>query len=150
LIFRLKDFIIEVDVCTTKEFYYDLPKIIDNCQCDGCYNYFLAANDFPKKVKLFFKKLGVDILKAAEIITWHSENNGMTLHYGGFYHVYGKLIGRNDSQKNKNMFYCITKNYLVAFTDMVSLPEKNFTESVIQIEIDFYGVPWKLNKKNMY
>ena len=146
------NFIIEIDICRTKKFYNELSEI--DCNCDGCRNYILATDDFPLEVSKFFKSFCIDPKKATEIITWSSENNGLSLHYGGFYHLCGFLIKGDDLWSNgiidASEMYSINHNYSIGFTKQISLPEKNLTFPALQMEIDFHSVPWKLNKINKY
>ena len=153
--FVLSSLVLEIDVDKTKKLYQALEEVTDGCSCDGCRNYMLARERFPEAVKDFFGKLGVDPGKAAEIITWNAEDGGRALHYGGFYHLCGRLIKGDDcwqasGEMDTEAFYPVTKGYAVGFTDSVSLPEEGLPRPVLQMEIDFHGVPWLLDKENSY
>ena len=153
--FKFDDLILEIDVDKTRRFYESLPKITDDCSCDGCRNYMLAIEDFPQEVKSFFRKLGIEPEKASEVFTWSSACESNTAHYGGFYHFCGELIKGKDcwrkidkSEAIMGELHAITSGYFVGFTNRISLAEENLCEPALQMEIDFHRVPWKLDKKN--
>lgn len=155
MIFDFGSLRVEIDVHKIREFYDLAPIITDGCSCDGCRNYISAIDRFPPPVKKFFSKTGFDAKKATEIITWHSEGNGSALHYGGFYHLCGRLIKGNDYWKedggrDEDGLYLISEGYLVGFTNRISLPEDYLPAPAIQMEIDFHAVPWMLEKENSY
>ncbi len=154
MLFQLGDYQLDIDIERTRAFYQAAEVITDGCVCDGCSNYLLAADGFPQSVKEFFTMLGIDIRKAAEIITWCSEDGGKSLFYGGFYHICGRIVNHVDcweenGARNDTM-YPIAAGYAVGFTESVSLLEKDFPIPALQMEISFRNVPWLLETKNPY
>lgn len=154
MIFELGDYRLEIDVERTRAFYRDAGFLTEDCICDGCCNYLLAADGFPQEVKEFFGRLGVDLKKAAEIIAWCAEDEGKSLFYGGFYHLCGRILNCVDCwEENGAMsdkIYPIAEEYAVAFTEKVHLLEEGFPVPVLQMEIFFHHVPWLLDAKNGY
>lgn len=155
MIFEIGAYKLDIDVEKNKSFYKNAEKITDGCSCDGCCNYLMATEMFPKEVKVFFDKLGIDCKKAAEIITWSSENNAKALFYGGFYHLCGEILTgdncwKDNGEMNENEMYSVVEGYSVGFSRQITLLEKDFPYPVIQMEIDFHNVPWVLEKENTY
>ena len=155
MILEIGTYTLDIDIEKNKLFYKNAAQITDGCSCDGCCNYMIATEIFPKEVKDFFDNLGIDSKKAAEIITWCSENNAKSMFYGGFYHLCGELLSGNNCWKdsgemNEDELYSIVEGYSVGFSSEVSLPEDNFPFPIIQMEINFHNVPWLLKKENHY
>lgn len=154
MIFAFGDYQLDIDVERTRAFYQTAEMITAGCACDGCSNYLAASDGFPESVKAFFSMLGVDVRKAAEIITWCSEDDGKALYYGGFYHICGRILNHVDCwEANGSMndtMYSITAGYAVGFTESVSLLEAGFPMPALQMEIGFHQVPWLLDTKNTY
>ncbi len=152
MIFELGNIKLDADVEKTRKFYEKLSGI--DCSCDGCQNYLLAAESFPCEVKSFFEMLGIDPKKATEIITWSSEDEGKSLWYGGFYHLFAEMIQGLDCWHNedgkKGDSFKVCEGYSVAFTENIALPEEDLPQGALQMEIDFHSVPWKLDKENTY
>ena len=152
MIYEFENCVLETDAEENRKLYEKLPLVTDECTCDGCSNYMLAAEHFPREVMAFFENLGMDIRKASEIITWGSENDGMSLYYGGFYHLRGRIVrsSSHDENTEKIIFHRIADGYSVWFTEDISLAEDCLGEEAVQMEIDFHGVPWMLDQKNPY
>ena len=153
--FEFDEYKLDIDVEKNKKFYKNAENITDGCSCDGCCNYFFATELFPKEVKDFFDKLGIDCKKATEIMVWCSEDNGKYLYYGGFYHLCGSILSGEDYWKddgtiNMPQLYHISDGYSVGFSRQTALLEKDFPHPVIQMEIDFHKVPWVLENINSY
>jgi len=139
--FTLHDLILELDAEKTRRFYAETDAS-DECDCAGCRNYRLAVPRFPAEVADIFRRLGIDVGKPAEIIPWSAEEGGRAMHYGGFYHLCGRLI--------RGGHYTVTDGFSVSFTEDVSLPETGLPSPALQMEIDFHGVPWLLDEENPY
>ena len=153
--YKLEDLLLEIDVEKTRSLYAQLETVTEGCTCDGCRNYMLAAAQFPPAVLDFFRALGIEAEKATEVIPWNAENGGRAMHYGGFYHLCGRLRGGPDCWNgtggmNAGGFRTVAAGYRVGFTALISLPEKELPSPALQMEIDFSGVPWLLDKENTY
>jgi len=136
-----------VDVERTKRFYETCVTAAETCSCAGCRNFGLAAEALPPAVGAFFASLGVDARKPAEIYVLHAEADGRALHYGGFYHLCGRLETGSAAEPG---FTAVADGFAVAFTDRIDLPEQTLPAPALQMEIDFCGVPWKLDTPNPY
>ena len=160
MLFEFGTYDIDVDVEKTRAFYDTARCISEGCSCEGCRNYMAAIDTFPREVKDFFDKLGVDLKCAAELMIPFSEDNGKTLNYwGGFYHICGELLNGYDYNAfegegirniDKTRFYHITDGFSVGFSNYADLLEDGFPEPVIQIEIEFLHIPWVLDEENPY
>ena len=146
--FEFGKYKIDADTEKTSE-YYDAAEEI-SCQCDGCRNYLKAAELFPAEVCEFFRSLGVEIKKGADIYVNCSENNGAALFYGGFYHVCGELLSDTDSWGENGSLYTIADGFSVGFTKDAALVGQGFPAPAIQMEICFHNVPWLLEEENTY
>ena len=141
---------VEIDTEKTRELH-DMIMTYD-CDCAGCRNYMRAVDSFPGEVIEFFTSLGLDVKKAVEIIPWFAENEGKAMNYGGFYHLYGRIISGGECWKENGevSVYEITDGYSVGFTEDISLREEELGEPALQMEIFFHGIPWLLDEENPY
>lgn len=160
MILIIGDYILDINAEETRNYYTSERYISEGCDCDGCQNYELAADQITFEVSKLFEELGVDIKKPAEVYVNYSESN--ILCYGGFYHICGKIIKgespwvitekTEDTMTShlveKNMID-IANNYKIAFQEECSLINKNFPRPCIQMEILAY-IPWVLKKPNSY
>lgn len=152
------NYLLDIDVEKTKEFYKTAETITQGCDCSGCCNYEKAKHKFPIEVLHFFDKIGVDITKAAEIIPYASENDKKSILYGGFYHICGTLLSdtvlwnTTDSEcfhLNEGKMYEVANGYKIGFRSECDLLEDNFPLPAIQMEISF-TCPWVLETENIY
>ena len=137
---------IEIDSRKTAEFCKALPVVTDECDCLGCRNYAQAVSAFPSEVKAFFQKLGMEPRKASEVYVYGAVDEGKAVYYGGFYHLFGKILTDGDLGAS----YKITECYSVRFKKEINLPEEEMPKDMIQMEIDFTSVPWMLSEGNPY
>ena len=153
-------FILDVDVERTRAYYHSQETGI-GCDCSGCRNYERAAEAFSEKLRDFFRTLGIDPGKPAEVYVSYTRADG-TLLYGGFYHLCGTLLqGKGGWQavyagpKNKTSVwkretcYSVTDRFFIAFTEDIVLLEDGFPTPVLQMEIDA-SLPWMLEEENDY
>ncbi len=139
MIFTFGSFRLDVDTEKTEKLYANAPVITESCSCEGCSNYVQAAKLFPPEVKTFFRSLGMDPAKAAEVYLLYSDDKEKKAAYGGFYHLCGKILdGATDGSEQ----YTVCDGYRVHFTDDISLPEEGLKDPAVQMEIDFPEVPW--------
>ena len=155
MIFEFGDYILDIDVEKTRAFYAAAP--LNDCDCDGCVNFRLAADSFPAEVKEFFEKLGADPKKAAELMVWVAEDGGKSLWYGGFYHLCGSITNGKDCKTpargeitHTGSGYRIAEGYSAGFTSSADLVEDGFPGPIVQMEIDFHRVPWVRECENPY
>lgn len=156
----LGEYILEINVEETKDYYRSERYVSEGCKCDGCQNYELAVDRVSLEIRKLFDELGIDIKKPAEVYVNYSEND--ILCYGGFYHICGKIIEGESpweiiSRTEKSMtshlieenMICVANNYKIAFQVECSLLSENFPKPYIQMEIVAY-LPWLLEKPNSY
>ena len=91
MIFRFANFVLDVDVERTREFYGREGRFV--CTCQNCRNYDKAILAAPATVLGFLERMGVDPRKPAEVysVKGELEEDG-TLWYMGWYHVCGVLV----------------------------------------------------------
>ena len=155
MIFRFANFVIDVDVDRTREFYGREGHFV--CTCQNCRNYDKAILTAPATVLDFLESIGIDPRKPAEVygVKGELEEDG-TLWYNGWYHICGtivecpkticKTVGNHDFYSYEtNAEYAPDADYPFSV-----LPEKNldlvskdFPTPVLQLEIDA-RLPWVL------
>jgi hypothetical protein len=155
--FEVGNFIIDVDIPTTKQVYSGLPFMTDKCNCDGCKNYLKASSQFPEVIKDFFDSIGVNINKPAEDTQYSPDKDHVQ--YGGFYHLCGKIIKGESAWEsisdkkasikklNESKCHALTKDFLVWFQGDCSLLEDSFNSPCFQMEI-LATVPWVIREPN--
>lgn len=157
MIFEFKNYIIDIDVEKTRDFYTRAETITEGCDCLGCRNYEKWAMSADTKISQVFRQIGVQMEKASEVYV-NCQNEDGSLLYGGFYHICGRIlqggqvwneISENHRVQNAMSFVDLDDDYRVAFTDDVCLLEKNFPMPVIQMEL-LANIPWVLPEKCSY
>lgn len=141
--------VLEVDKERNRQLYEQLEPVTEGCSCAGCRNYAAAVKNFPPEVLAFFRTLGADPRKAAELIPWCAEDGSRSMYCGGFYHLCGSILSGSGTPDPANG-YTITEGWSVWFTEEISLPEPQLTAPAFQMEIEFHGVPWVLEEDNPY
>ena len=155
MIFRFANFVLDVDVDRTREFYSRDGRW--QCDCQNCRNYDKAILTAPATVLDFLRSMGIDPRKPAEIysVKGELEEDG-TLWYNGWLHVCGVLLEcpkTTCKTMGKYNFYAYETN-VEYFPDpdhpFSILPVKNlalvpngFPDPVLQLEIDA-RLPWVL------
>jgi len=149
MIFRISNYVLDVDVEKTRDYYNTAESIggINDCSCSGCRNYAKAVDFLPQEIASFFSNLGVEIKKAREIFV-NNANADNTIYYGGFCHICGKLISK-DETGNKEKAYFITDDFSVSFRDDCWLLDEGFPLPAIQLEF-LADMPWVLDEVNDY
>ena len=143
--FHIGDADIDVDIGKTRQLTAGIGSPTDECCCAGCRNFVLAASAFPAEAQNFFSQLGMDIKRPAEIYALYAEDEGKTLHYGGFWHLVGSFRGSCGGLK----LFPLCKRFSAGFTDEISLPGEGHPAPTLQLEADF-TLPWVLDEKNPY
>ena len=151
-------FILNVDAERTQAYYHSQEPGI-GCSCSGCRNYERVAAAFPEKLQDFFRALGIDPQKPAEVYVNCTQADGR-LWYGGFYHLRGRLlqgeggwytVAEDGTSKtrawDRESCYLAAENFRVAFTEDAALVAPDFPRPVLQLEIDA-SLPWLLEEEN--
>ena len=155
MIFRFANFVIDVDVDRTREFYAreDVETTSEKCTCQGCQNYDKAIFAASDTVVDFLESMGIDPRKPAEVygVKGELEEDG-ALWYNGWYHICGTRIEGEDawvhtSESSMHLdgdrMYAVDDSFKVSFEEQVLLLHKEFPTPVLQMEIDA-RLPWVL------
>ncbi len=157
MIFRFSDYVLDVDVERTREFYARDDRW--QCDCQNCRNYDKAILTAPETVLAFLQSLGIDPRKPAEVfnVTGMQEEDG-TIWYNGWCHVCGTLV-----ECPENMTETVSENgsrslsyrwefgyrpdpdypfMLLPVREITLLPE-GFPTPAVELEIDT-RLPWVL------
>jgi len=157
MIFKFSQWVVDIDVNKTREFYNNASLVSEGCSCVGCRNYEKAIGFISQNVLSFFSQFGIDMKKICEVYVNYTRDDDL-IFYGGFYHICGKIIsGENawisTSQNTKHLDedrgYSVTKDFTVLFQNECDLLEDNFPAPAIQLEI-LANIPWVLEEKNDY
>ena len=153
MLFEFGNFLVDVDVERTKEFYDKHGKtVMEDCGCINCRNYYDAILRASDEVKSFFTSLGIDAQKSPEATWWNTDENGIA-YYSLCFHVVGTLIksvdiyrpvGENGFEQILENFHEIDKDFRIGFTSKIALLKKDFPQPCIQLEIDAH-LPWVLD-----
>lgn len=149
--FTFGEYIAEIDVAATREYYRNDSK--NNCECFGCENFRKFAEECPEEIKQTFSELGIDDMKRVlEIIPYDCdqadyEKNGGNL-YGGFFPVVGKVLG-DAPLIPENSTRRVTDTFEFYLSDSVSIKPDDFPEPALQIEI-YARIPWLIEAENDY
>jgi len=155
MVLEFSNFIIDIDVEKTRNFYTTACFVSDNCSCSGCRNFEKAVNFLPQEVISFFMQLGIDMKKVCEVYMLDANTDNIAL-YGGFYHACGKIISGESAwvQTDPTSFYfdedkthSITNDFRVSFQERCDLLKKEFPLPAIQLDISA-DIPWVLEEKN--
>ena len=156
MILEFYEYKLDIDIDRTRRFYETVDDSLW-CDCAGCRNFRKAYPLIPNAVQGFFRQLGVDIGKPAEISAYVSFDGNLTL-YDRFYHICGSIleapellipIDEKSSQLDENATIKLTPDHFAYFTNKCALVEKEFPTPTIQLEIQG-TIPWVLNEPNPY
>ena len=157
MIFRFSDYVLDIDVDRTREFYARDDRW--QCDCQDCQNYDKAILTAPEAVLDFLRGLGIDPRKPAEVfnVTGMQEADG-TIWYNGWFHVCGTLVecpetvtetlhenGSRSLSYRWELAYCPDPEYpfaLLPVREIDLLPE-GFPAPALELEIDT-RLPWVL------
>ena len=144
---RFGPFALEIDAERTKAVYSGLERVSQGCQCSGCRNFEEAVRQIPPQVKEFFACLGIDPHKPAEVYV-NAQNPDGSLYYGGFYHLFGRLLAGDSAWKSGHAVF-ITDQFCAAFQEECGLVEPGFSDQVLQLEF-LANLPWVLEETSDY
>jgi hypothetical protein len=122
----------------------------NSCTCDYCGNFrALGAEAYPAEVRALLNNLGVDPLKAAEVVHFCRRPTGKHF-YKPWFHFIGRIEGGRDAavespKGGRNWdLEAIAEGCSLGFTARADLLPKAFVGNpIVQIEIQV-EVPWVL------
>jgi hypothetical protein len=126
---------------TSKHFSNDMP---DDCRCTYCQNFRLHKPFMSEQLIHFFNKLGIDPAKEGEFMEFGRSNNG-DIHYGGFYHIVGRIVEGPTTITDKWNTTDLIKidNFQFGFSsDEIACMPKGFPEPIIQLHFETV-IPWR-------
>ncbi len=129
MIFELGNYIIDVDVEKTREYYVNPETAPRPCTCTGCRNFREYAKNCPDTLRDFTVSLGIDIEKPYEVYGINETGDGKLL-YGGWWHLCGTVIktdyriGALDDGTSAILYdaYRVTEDFSVTFSDEMLAP----------------------------
>lgn len=157
MLFDFGNYVLDIDVEKTRDFYLHAHKITDGCNCQGCRNYEKWAASLSAEPKYTLEDMGILLEKSPEVYV-NGPNGDGTLFYGGFYHLCGRIVrGKDPWEKtsentktfSEDAFIPLTDAFQIAFTENVVLLEKGFPSPVIQMEL-LANIPYVLTEKCDY
>lgn len=141
---RLMNWLVEVDVKKTKEFYRGN---IELCDCLYCENYMDTCSEIDQTFMEIFAVLGIDPTKPSHLSEFGEVEDGVRL-YIGSYHIVGKLVEGEfctDSEWDDHHTYEM-KNYTFGFEKEILFVHDDFPRPVLQIQFEA-RIPWVLNDR---
>lgn len=148
---------IDVDLERTQQWYAAQSLSgIDDCNCAGCRNYRAAIGQFPREIREFLEKLGIDPAFPAEMTAYVSKNH--VTYYQGFFHLCGTVqegkepfvqVAPKAFQVHPDYFLDLGGGCKAFFSNHIGLLREDFPRPVIQVELDLY-LPWVLDEKDPY
>lgn len=160
MIFRLSDFVLDVDVERTRAFYErdDVKTTSEQCVCQGCQNYDGAILTASATVLDFLRSMGIDPRKPAEVydvMGSQLDENGKVW-YNGWYHICGVIL-HNESRLEPmtgaegvahwNNGHTHTPDpdfsFKVSFEEQAFVIHEAFPTPILQMELDAH-LPWVL------
>ena len=160
MIFRFSDFILDIDVERTREFYAREDRW--QCDCRDCRNYRKAILTVPDTVLDFLRSMGIEPRRPIEVFntTGTLEEDG-TIQYNGWFHVCGALVecpetvmekvhedGSRSLSYRMDLAYSPTPNYpfaILPVKEITLLPE-GFPTPAVELEMDA-RLPWVITEE---
>lgn len=141
---RLLNWLIEVDVGKTKEFY---EKDLELCHCLYCENYMEAVKYVAPSIIEVFTTLGINPSKPSHLSEFGELEDGLRL-YIGSYHLVGRLVEGEfctDSEWNDTNTAGVN-NFTFGFKKEVSLVHNELQQPILQLDFEA-RIPWVLSEK---
>ncbi|WP_449538969.1 hypothetical protein [Ferdinandcohnia sp. Marseille-Q9671] len=141
---KLKQWLVEIDVTKTKEFY---KTEFELCDCLYCKNYYEVSRHLTPPLLEIFKKLGITPSKPIHVDEFGEITSDLRL-YIGSYHIVGKLLEGeycSDSEWSDTNTATVG-NYTFGFTRDITFVHEEFPTPVLQIDFEA-RVPWVLTEK---
>ncbi len=148
--FAFGEYIAEIDVAATREYYRNDTEI--DCKCGGCTNFRKFTEGCSEEIKKAFSELGIDNMKCVlEIIPSYCtkaeyEKNGGNL-YEGFFPVVGKVLGDASLSPEKSTRR-VTDKFEFYLADGGFKPD-DFPKPTFLIWFEAW-IPWLIEAENDY
>ncbi|MBR0283159.1 MAG: hypothetical protein IJQ81_16475 [Oscillibacter sp.] len=142
---------VRVNLERTRTYYALHPLPWVDCECPGCRNFTRAVKTLPQAVTGFYRKLGLDPLKPAEVC--HYESLPDSVFTSAWYHVCGELVKGGPVPGQHARYGAIWKladGVSVACCSDCDLLPDDFPQPCFQIEFWFERLPWLLDEPNPY
>ncbi|WP_062105521.1 hypothetical protein [Bacillus niameyensis] len=141
---NLFDWVLEVDMKKTKE-YYD--KDIDLCDCLYCENFKESTKRFDPRIMEMFFSLGINPSKPSPLSEFGEIKDGLHL-YVGSYPIVGHLVeGKYCSNSVWNEANTVgIENFTFGFGKEISLVHDDLPKPVLQLEFEVL-IPWIFTEK---
>lgn len=141
---RLMNWLLEVDVNKTKEFYC---KNIELCNCLYCENYMEACKHIDSSVMKVFTTLGINPSKPSHLSEFGEMKDGLRLYIGN-YHIVGKLVEGEyctDADWNDTNTARI-ENFTLGFGKELMFVHDELLRPALQLEFEA-RIPWVLDER---
>lgn len=139
MILRIGENVLNIDIERTRMYFEQNDQEI--CDCLGCKNYQLFAQDPGDKLDAFFSQFGLKMANVIESTALESEKKE-TLSYYCFYHLCGEIIHEASEDH-------VDDNMQIRFKEEKDLMAENFPQPSLQMDL-WFDVPWILADKNVY
>ncbi|MBD8069584.1 hypothetical protein [Bacillus sp. PS06] len=141
--FQLLNWVVEVDVEKTREFYRNE---MEQCDCLYCENYRIACKSIDSSINDVFTSLGIQPAMPSHLSEF-GDTEGLHL-YIGHYHIVGHLIeGRycTDSETDE-MNVATIGNFTIWLEKELTFVHDELPRPVLQLAFEV-GLPWVLSEK---
>ncbi len=136
--FKFEAYTLRVDVDKTREANRKVPFSNEQCACDHCENFSLAASNANMEFVDVLTSLGLEIRRTSEVFTSGFKNN--MYHYQGFYHLVGTIESIENIQSNDDLHPLeiksiqISEDSSIYFHEDCSLVPEGFPKPYFQLE----------------
>ena len=142
---------LSVDVEATRAYYAAHPESWITCECEGCRNFAAALGTLPRAEVDFFKAMGLDPAKPAELCYYQGTEQDLS--GGGWYHLAGTVLEGSSQSGECEVFpagwYDLAEGFSVGFKNSCDLLPDDFPRPCFQMEFN-HQMPWVLEVPNPY
>jgi hypothetical protein len=141
---RIANWLLEVDVEKTREFY---NKGTEVCKCLYCNNFIEACKQLDTAVASIFISLGIDPAMPGHLSDYQTIEDGIR-EYMGNYHLVGTVLeGEVCTPSNwKDTNTVQIKNFTIGFSKELDFVPKGFPSPVLQLEF-VATISWVLEEQ---
>ena len=140
MVFHFSEWAVDIDTERTRAWYRSAAE--SGCDCLSCQN-FRAAEVSSEAVEQFFRQLGVEYRKSAELCIPYCETPEGPMLYDGWYHLCGTILAQPVYGQKGHQ---VDKDFSVWFSPDCALLEEGFPAPAV--EMRFHAkIPWVLDQK---